>query len=214
VTVPIPKDLDQTTPVEVQVWPVEVRISPAHVAAKDSSAKAFVKLERHEEKQSEDLGRYVYFDRMEKEFEISPSSPLLFSLQRGRYDIEILAPGAEQFEATFEAGPNAPAVNAQLNPGGDVRFETVRPDGERDVQWRLLKKGKKIECAGSTENTCRGLPLGEYVLHIPSTAELMAQGEDGFDALLQPFMGRDIPFPISEGVPLVDLGEIHLDPAN
>lgn len=214
VTVPVPKDLDQTTRVEVQVWPVEVRISPAQAAAKDPSAKAFVRLQGHEEKQSEDLSRYVYFDRMEKEFETSPSNPLLLSLQRGSYDIQILAPGAEQFKATFEAGPNALPVNAQLKPGGDVRFEIVRPDGERDVQWELLKNGKKIECAGSTENTCRGLPLGKYNLYIPSTAELMAQREEGFDAVLQPFMGRDVPFTISEEVPLVDLGEIHLDPAN
>lgn len=213
VTVPIPKNLDETTRVEVQVWPVDVRISRAQPAEKDLSAKAFVKLQRHEEKRTEDSSRYSYFDRMEKEFEIATSNPLHLSLQRGSYDIEILAPGAEQFIASFEAGPNSPAVTANLKPGGDVRFEIVRPGGERDGQWWLLKKDKKVECAGSTENPCRGLPLGEYVLHIPSTAELMAIDE-GFDTVLQPFAGRDIPFTISEVVPVVDLGEIHLDPAN
>jgi hypothetical protein len=212
VKVPLPISLDETTRVEVQVWPVELRVLRTKAVANDSGAKASVRLERHEVKSPEDSGRYTFFDPMEKEFEASLGTPLHLSLQRGSYDVKILAPGAAQFEATFDAGPNAPAVKAHLNPGGDVRFEIVRPSGERDVQWWVLQKGKKTQCAAFTENTCQGLPAGEYALHIPSTAEWKSIAGDYFETVLQPFMGRDIPFTISEEVPLVDLGEIRLDP--
>lgn len=213
VTVPLPKNLDETTRVEVQVWPVELRVLRTKAIANDNGAKALVRLERHEVKGPEDSSQYTFFDQMEKEFETPLGTPLHLSLQRGSYDVKILASGAAHFEATLDARPNAPVVKAHLNPGGDVRFEIVRPSGERDAEWWVLRKGKKIQCAGFTENTCRGLPAGEYALHIPSTAELKSIAGNYFETVLQPFMGRDVPFTISEEVPLVDLGEIHLDPA-
>jgi hypothetical protein len=217
VTLPVPKDLDAITRVDVEVWPVELRIERLRERANDAASKASVKLQRHEPKRSENTTDYVYFDRMEKEFQAALDSPLPLSLQKGTYDVEILARGAERFEATFEAGPDAPGVKAQLKPGGDLHVEIVRPDGEHDAPASLLSNGHEIDDVSFDykENTYRGLPIGSYVLHTPSSAELTTKDNfyDSNFAPIRGYAGKDIPFMISAETPFLDLGVVNLDAA-
>ena len=56
----------------------------------------------------------------------------------------------------------------------------------------------------------RGLPYGDYVLHIPGSAD----SKDPFFIDAVNYAGREIPFTIPENSPpLVDLGTVRLDPA-
>jgi hypothetical protein len=216
VTLPVPKDLDKIARVDVAVWPVEFRIEAPRPRANGTASKASVKLQRHEPKHSENSTDYVYFDRMEKEFEVALDTLLPLSLQSGTYDVEILAPGAERFKARFEAGPNAPGIKAELKPGGDLHVEIVRPDGERGVRASLFSKGIEIDDVSFDyqNNTYRGLPVGSYVLRIPSSTELATK--DTYESVFTPiqgYAGKDITFTISGDTPLLDLGEVDLEAA-
>ena len=216
VTLPVPKDLDKITRVDAAVWPVELRIERPRPRGNGVASKASVKLQRHEPKHSENSSDYVSFDRMEKEFEFALDTLLPLSLQSGAYDVEILASGAERFKATFEAGPNARGVKAELKPGGDLHVEIVRPDGERGARASLFSKGSEMEDVSFDyqNNTYRGLPVGSYVLHIPSSAEIATK--DSYESAFTPiqgYAGKDIPFTISGDTPLLDLGEVDLEAA-
>src|SRR5687768_8212240 len=134
-------------------------------------------------------------------------------MQKGAYKIEVLSPGAERFTTTFEVGPREVTLRGNLRPGADVRVELVRPDGERDAPAELRRNGLELTDTNVDSDhrglTYRGLAVGHYVLHIPSSAERAAEGFN-FEPLQQ-YAGKDIPFTISGDTALVDLGEIRLE---
>ncbi len=104
----------------------------------------------------------------------------------------------------------------RLQPGGDVHVELVRPDGERSVPSVLLRDGKEMarDYFDYKTKTYRGLPAGNYILHVPSSSELAAQNDDRYIVAVKPWAGRDVPFTIvgNQAAP-VELGEIRLEAA-
>ena len=213
VEIPLPTALDKETRVDIELLPVALVFSRAPRPAGSASAKASVRIQRHDPK-----AEAVYFTSMDPEFDVPMDAPFQLSIQSGTYDIEARSPGTEKFKQTFTVTPQTPSrVDVQLRPGGDMHFTIVRPDGDREVRSELLRQGRKvgdIDLDYNT-NTYRGLPVGDYVLHIPSSAEIAAD-KDNFPefAPLQPYAGKDMPFTISSDTALVELGEIRLDPAD
>ena len=77
----------------------------------------------------------------------------------------------------------------------------TKPNSETDLKYCQDQNG-----------IFRGLPCGDYVLHIPSSADLHSRDKLFVDAVN--YTGRQIPFRISDNSPpLIDLGTIRLDPA-
>jgi hypothetical protein len=132
-------------------------------------------------------------------------------LQPGSYELEILFPGAERYTRIITVDGRNPSVDAQLRPGTDVHFLAVRPDDQR-MRGYLTKPNSEIHLSyyQDKHDIFRGLPCGDYVLHIPGSAH--SRDPVFIDAVN--YAGREIPFTIPENSsPLVDLGTIRLDPA-
>ena len=139
-------------------------------------------------------------------------TPLQWSIQRGEYDVEINSPGAETLKTTFTARTDPQRLDLKLEPGGDLRFTIVRPDGERGARFLLLHEGEPVDPEKFDTRTgrFRGLRRGNYVLRIPSSDEVAAREGNDF-APLQSYAGRDVPFAITgESPDLIDLGEVRL----
>jgi hypothetical protein len=135
-------------------------------------------------------------------------------VQRRRYDLEINAPGAETFATTLNVGSGLTDLDVKLKPGADLRFSIVRPDGERRARFSLFRDGKEVDPAKFDSDAWkyRGLPIGDYVLRIPSAADIAAREGQDYAPILNPYLGRDIPVHIGSDSPdLIDLGEIQLE---
>ena len=98
-----------------------------------------------------------------------------------------------------------------------LRFKILRPDGERGARHKLLSGGKEVgdDFFDYESDTYRGLPVGNYVLHIPSSREAFEADSGARDfGPIQPYFGREIVFTISGNESdSVDLGEIRLESA-
>ena len=104
-----------------------------------------------------------------------------------------------------------------FGPVATYASRSLAPDGERKVSYDLRKLGTNAELDyyESENHTFRGLPCGDYVLHIRGSGELQSDDPEFADAApaKMEYAGRDIPFTISENSPpLIDLGKIDLEP--
>jgi hypothetical protein len=212
--VPVPTDLDAATVIDIEARPVELAIEP-HFKPTSEKLEAMVRIRRLPEYPGDPQGGDLLL-WPEKEFTTLLAAVTRFALQKGTYSLEVLAPGAERFATTFRVVSGDVTVRATLKPGADLRVQLVRPDGEREVPCHLLKEGRKLDDENAESDqggqTFRGLALGNYILRVPSSSEQTTEREDFAPA--KPYAGKAIPFTIVGDVPMVDLGEIHLDPAN
>lgn len=214
VTLPPPQNLDAITPVAVKLVPVEVRI-----ARNDSSRSgdALVKIARHQEEGALETGRSASFDHVPREAKVALGEPFHISMQSGSYEVEVQAPGAERLKKIFTVANEATILHLPLAPGGDVRFQIVRPDGEKDAQHVLLKNGQQMEndYFDFHGRIYRGLPTGNYILHIPASGELIARNGRSDFVPLHGYAGRDVLFTIAgNSTEPLDLGEIRLTAAS
>ena len=218
--IPMPSNLNEVTRVEVEVMPVELVLRRVKPVSGTDSTKATVRIRRHEPESKDGPENYSYVHWMRREVEFPVEHPVQFSMQKGTYKLEVLLTGMEKSKQEFTVEPqDTSRVNVDLRPGGDLRFLIIRPDGQRGAKSDLLRDGKElkgddIEFDRKTQ-AYRGLPCGNYVLHIPSSEGAVSREDGEFLAYapLQGYRGRDVPFTISGDTPLVDLGEIHLEAA-
>jgi hypothetical protein len=108
--------------------------------------------------------------------------------------------------------PDAEPVEVELKPGSDVHVKIVTPTGEETGAGELIKNGRVLDVWPDYKTqTYRALGLGNYVLRIYGTDHWKRPGDRrGPDEV--EYLGRDVPFTISESSPaVIDLGVIHLD---
>jgi hypothetical protein len=217
VALPVPANLDEITPVDVRLSAIELRIERSEAPAPDASPTAVVHIKRHEPERDPSMP-YAYFDRMERQSEVPLGAPIVLNIQSGSYDLEVFAAGAEKFASTFTVDEQSSPVSVRLKPGGDVHFEIVRPDGESGTPFTIISGNQKLATRyyDYGTKTYRGLPAGDYVLHIPSSAENLAESRGGREFTpLHGYAGREVAFTVAGNTSAVlDLGELRLDPAS
>jgi hypothetical protein len=212
-----PENLDEIIRGNVEVQHVKLMVGRPQQTREKIQSTAKVRLQRHEPKQEKLDDSFVYFDYMQRDFELSLDQPTSLWLQKGVYDVEVIAPGAAKLKQEFTvAGENALDLHLRLEPGGDLRFTIIRPDGQRGARYELFRDGKEVD-GDDLEydletNTYRSLPSGNYLLHIAASSELASKDSEFLDyAPLQGYVGRDIAFTISDESTLTDLGQIRLE---
>jgi ubiquitin len=209
VSLSVPANLDSVTRVDVDLKPIELTIYGPPQALSDANQKATVHIERNKS-EGESVAEHIY-DRIARSFDAPTEQALSLMLQPGSYELEILFPGAERYTRIITVDGRNPSVDAQLRPGTDVHFLAVRPDDQR-MRGYLTKPNSEMHLSyyQDKHDIFRGLPCGDYVLHIPGSAH--SRDPVFIDAVN--YAGREIPFTIPENSsPLVDLGTIRLDPA-
>ena len=225
ISLPVPTDLRQQQRINVDTVPTEMNVAMRVPRRDDGEASAEVKISRGRETRdapagspaTEDSAELVFaHDRQAtRQISLPLNTSMKLSIQRGHYDLEINSPGARTLRTTFTVGNDRQKLDFKLHPGGDLRFTIVRPDGEPGARFVLLHEGEPVdpEMFDRRAGRFRGLPTGNYVLRIPSSAEITAREGDDF-APLQPYAGRDVQVAITGESPnVIDLGEIRLTPA-
>ncbi len=216
VEVPAPSDLDAVPAVEVEVFTVNLSLENLSKLNRPAGERASVQI-RKEPIGEESAGSYPEFEW--RTFDVPVDEPIVLPpLQAGTYRLKIDLPGAAQWSQKVELTPSAPEVIAQLEPGSDVRVNITGAGVDKNfTSFSLLQNGAEFEFPFDDESrTYKGLPRGNYVLHIPSSEE--RRKEDGILDSYQPgpdevpYTGRDLAFTIGEGSPsTIDLGEIRLE---
>ena len=138
-------------------------------------------------------------------------------MEDGVYDISFAIVGAETWEGQGVVAADARPTEILLKPGSGLRYKVTAPESAVPYPPVLLKDGKSMKDRFdfSTESY-EGLPCGNYVLHIPTSAE--GWRERNLEAVKAgpdeiPWRERDVPFTIDHGSPAtIDLGEIRLEP--
>ncbi len=138
-------------------------------------------------------------------------------VQVGSYDVFIAVSGAEVWHGRVTVGPGTSRVDAHLQPGSDVRFNIVLPNGDRRGWAPLFKDGKQLDLRYDFEKgSYRALACGSYILRIAGSDAADADGggrklKRGPDEV--PYAGQDVAFTVEQGSPpVIDLGDIVLKP--
>jgi hypothetical protein len=215
VHLPAPPDLDDVPPIDVKVITVTLSLENLSRLSQPAGTKASVQIRK--ERIGEE-STWSYPESAPRTIEAMADGPIVLPLlQSGTYTLEVELSGAARWIQKVELTPAAPQVPVQLQPGSDVHVTVTGPGIAEDFSaFHLLKNGNEFESPFDDKSrSFKGLPCGNYVLHIPSTEELrrddvMESYEAGPDEI--PHVGRDIAFTIVEGSPAtIDLGEIHLE---
>lgn len=198
--------------VSVSAHPLEINLHDVDRLNAPFDGNLSVRIQTHDE-ESVDRPRDEFYSHENVASDGGHFSQLT---QDGIYDVWIGATGSEIWHRVVEVGPGARGVDAYLKPGSNLKFSVIVPGlGETSI-GRLYRDGKELNSyypAGEVKY----LPCGSYVLKIPGSGAFerrrgereIARGPDEVA-----FNGRDISFTISPGSPpLIDLGEITLDPA-
>jgi len=140
----------------------------------------------------------------------------LSAVEDGVYDISFAIVGAETWKGQGVVAADAKPTEILLKPGSDLRYKIIAPEGAVLYPAVLLKDGKSMtDRFDFNSDNYEGLPCGNYVLHVPSSAEgwrnrNLEDVKVGPDEI--PWRERDIPFTISDGSPaIIDLGQIRLE---
>jgi hypothetical protein len=212
VPLPVPANLDSVTRVDVDLESLELTIHCPRQTQPTPEQKATIQIERNKSEGESEV-EHIYH-RIARTFDSPVEQAISLLLQPGSYKVEILLPGAERYIRTVTIDGRNPSVDAQLRPGGDVHVEPVRPDEQRMLGGSYVTRPNSetdLRYYQDQTGTFRGLPCGDYVLHIPRSADLHSRHHLFVDAVS--YTGRQIPFRISENSPpLIDLGTIRLDP--
>jgi hypothetical protein len=215
VHLPVPRDLDVVSNVEVKVFAVHLSLGNLSKLNRPSGTKVAVQIRK---KLNGETSRTSYPESEPRKFEAAVKGPVVLPLlQSGTYLLEIEMLGAARWSQAVELSPANPEITASLQPGSDVHFN-VSGTAEDKVfaTSTLLKDGNEFETSFDDKSrTYKSLPCGNYVLHIPSSDEIrensmMESYQAGPDEVA--YLGRDVAFTISEGSSAtIDLGEIHLE---
>jgi len=207
----LPGNLDSVTRVDVDLQSMELKIHGPRETQPATEQKATIRIERNKS-EGESEAEHIYH-QIARTFDAPAEQPISLTLQPGSYTVEILLAGAERYTRIITADARNSSIDVQLRPGADVHVEPVRPDDQRMLGGAYVTRPNSetdLRYYRDQNGIFRGLPCGDYVLHIPGSADLHRRGLF-VDAVN--YTGREIPFRISENSPpLVDLGTIRLDP--
>lgn len=213
VPLPLPENLDSVTRVDLDLQSMQLMIHGPRQTQPATEQNATIHIERNKN-ESESEVEHIYH-RIARTFDASAGQPISLMLQPGSYKLEILLPGAERYTRIVTVDAKNSSIDAQLRPGADVHVEPVRPDDQRMLGGGYLTKPNSetdLKYYQDQNGTFRGLPCGDYVLHIPGSTDLQSKSDLFVDAVN--YAGRQIPFSVSEkSPPLIDLGTIRLGPA-
>lgn len=138
---------------------------------------------------------------------------VLPNIQRGTYRLEIRIPGFTTWNDAFEVGASE-KLTLPFQRARDVRLTVQPPSGwnEFSIIPELWKNGKRISTDWDYEkHLFRGVSVGAYTLHLPSSAEVRKRVHFGLPDGPE-FSGADIPFEVtSENPQPLDLGVIPLE---
>ena len=207
----VPGNLDSVTRVDVDLQSMELKIHGPRETQPPTEQKATIHIERNKSEGESEV-EHIYH-QIARTFDAPAEQPISLTLQPGSYTVEIFLAGAERYTRIVTADARNSSIDVQLRPGVDVHVEPVRPDDQRMLGGAYLTRPNSetdLRYYKDQNGIFRGLPCGDYVLHIPGSADLHRRGLF-VDAVN--YTGREIPFRISENSPpLVDLGTIRLDP--
>jgi len=213
VLLPVPTNLDSVTRVNVELQPMELTIHGPRDTLPGTEQKATIRITRDGSEGGPVTERIDH--RIARTFDAPAEKPISLMLQPWDYKLEILFPGAERYVRMVAVDARNPSVNAQLRPGADVRVEAFRSDDPQIIRGSYVTRPNsetKLNYYQDQNGIFRGLPYGDYVLHIPGSADLLSRFGLVVDAV--DYTSRQIPFKIAENSPpLIDLGTIRLDPA-
>lgn len=223
---PVPTNLDELLRLDVQTHPVELRIMKIARGVNDNKLQAEITIQRHDDRvqeagtsSSDNEAAAVTasddFDSMERSAVVPVEQLVHLSMQPGRYDLEVSTTGARPLKKTFNVETETTKMDVTLEPAGDLRFVIIRPDGERGARFALLHEGQELELNYKMfdvrSGTLRGLAPGNYILRVPSSAEIRATEGPDF-APITAYAGRDVAFVITGTEDrVIDLGEIRLE---
>lgn len=212
VELPIPQHLESVTEAHVEVWPVDLTVNGPNPPADGETIK--VEINPHLEKVDDDAAYFrSTFPKYQLSFPSGRAHRLLMTA--GAYDLQVSMDGARRASATLEVGPKTPSFGLTLEGGGSVHFQIMRPDGEREAHFELLKNGRVLEDPDLdySTSTYRGLAVGDYVLRIAGTTTAASRQVFPYAPRI-PYFGRDVPFRIdSARTDTLNLGEIRLEAA-
>lgn len=214
-SIPIPADLNARTDITIATQSLTLKVAPVAGGAKTMTVR--LKSERHK-------SHGVYFEAISEWIEVPADAPVTFPrLQRGRYHLEVLAPGAARWKSPdVTLGAQPETVQAALQKGADVRFELLAPGGEsRDLSpdHALMStdgppdRYKFYDYLDYATRTYRGLPLGNYKVQVKPSRE-RPQNRRATVVTTAPYHGEERAFVIdAKSPPLIELGMIVLKPA-
>ena len=217
VDVPIPPDFDLVTEVNVKLFSFPLTVHSPKGPTNPQETKAYVRIQqRSPQDLNEPAGRFI--PTLDRRFDVALAHPVILSLQSGDYEIVVTSSGAARLVKQVTVPLEPASLDIQLSAGSDLRYELLRPDGEKRAPVELVKDGQRVSDLyyDSEVRTFRWLPPGSYVLRIPSSKDLGSGDGDfvGYGPANIPWSSRDIAFTITpESPPIIDLGKITLEPA-
>jgi hypothetical protein len=217
---PPPTNLEAVTSLNLRFTPVTLTFTHAQPEERFRSQSALISLRAQRHK-----SYGVYFDGISDFIVVPYSSNMVFSaLQPGRYEIQARIPGAALWQSgPFEVGLQPVPLEAKLEPGADVRCEIIPPGKttpDRSAQVQILRDAKPVESwlyFDWRTNLFRSLPMGKYVLRVPSSSEQRQQSRDPHEIVpkVRGHQAEEVPFTIDAQSPrLIDLGSIRLRPSD
>ncbi|MEA3212857.1 MAG: hypothetical protein QOE70_5914 [Chthoniobacter sp.] len=224
-----PQAFDQVTNVEFTACrlPIEINYFSAPVLVRRAPTR--FKLSKAGEKDPNTWGFNLHFeDRME-----APMGFTLGTIQPGRYQLAILAPGSAQIVTPpFEVTPGMAPVRVSLEKGCHLYASIIAPENARGSgEIRLIRDGEDVSekfgtdyYMGRHRPLFAGVPKGRYQLRVLSTEDYMKKHNikdwpvpnamwqkdlrEGIDC-----EGATLDFEIVDSTPaLLDLGRIEIVP--
>ncbi len=205
--VPVPADLSSSITVSI-----ETRDCVFHVAAGAEhmrGPKAVVWLKRRDGISPPGVFKVDAGERI-----------IIPGIQAAEYDAVMWIPGTAEWRGgPFKLGKDTPPVATKLDAGADVSISVMPPGVHGGTsEFRIIREGApkdwypESECRGEI-TTYRGLPVGKYVIHIPSSSKLGTRhAEADAPQTFLPYAAREIPFEITaKSPPRMDLGTIKLE---
>jgi hypothetical protein len=206
-TLPPPPASDEVVPVNAVVNPLRVKLDLPRPPADFSGKTMEVTLEGVRDSQESPGGYWG-----SAKISLPVSKTVEFErLMPGRYQFILRLPGAVSWTGELEVG-KTPERSVSLQRGSDVKYTlTGFPDWALPVMTpELLKDGKKIPVDWDYQGKflC-GIPVGDYVLRFPSSADLRRRFQDRLREG-EEFPGVEVPFSVRADSPVtIDLGEIR-----